>query len=160
MQLNEIQIQLMDLLTKQKSLYIASVDSQGEPHSSTSPFVLNDKKIYLLLSELSLHCQNILNQKKISILVVQDENAADEIFARTRVSWSVKHTEILRETETFNKILGLMKNQLSPVVQMLKGLKDFHLFELEPHSGRLILGFGKAYSLEGFSIDSTPIGPK
>ncbi len=160
MQLDEIQSQLMDLLTKQKSLYIASVDSEGKPHCSTSPFVLHDKKIYLLLSELSLHCQNILNQKKLSILVVQDENAADEIFARTRVSWSVKHTEILRETETFNKILELMKNQLSPVVQMLKSLKDFHLFELEPQSGRLILGFGKAYNLEGFIIDSTPIGPK
>lgn len=160
MQLEEIKSQLNHLLQNQKSLYIASLDLSGTPHCSTTPFLIQNQKIYILLSELSLHCQNILAQSKLSILITEDEGAADEIFARTRVNWTVKQTEILRETQTFDEILELMKGHLSPVVKMLKSLKDFHLFELEPKAGRLILGFGKAFNLNGFHIDSTPIGPK
>jgi len=160
MQLEEINSQLNYLLQNQKSLYIASLDSNGIPHCSTTPFLIQNQKIYILLSELSLHCQNILAQSELSILIAEDEGATEEIFARTRVNWTVQQTEILRETQTFDEILELMKNHLSPVVKMLKSLKDFHLFELEPKAGRLILGFGKAFNLEGFNIDSTPIGPK
>ncbi len=158
--IEEIQSQLTNLLTNQKSLYIASVDRNGDPHSSTSPFLLYNQKIYLFLSELSLHCQNILNQSKLSVLITQDETAANEIFARNRVTWVTKHREILRDSESFNEILQQMTNKLGPTVQMLKSLRDFHLFELEPRSGRLILGFGKAFEIEGFIVNPKPIGPK
>ena len=159
MRLEEISRQLTTLLANQKSLYIASVDSNGNPHSSTSPFLVYDQKIYLFLSELSLHCQNILNKSKLSVLIIQDESASKEIFARSRASWTVTYREISRENQGFDEILEEMTTKLGPTVQMLKSLKDFHLFELEPKMGRLILGFGKAFEIEGFKIDPKPIGP-
>ena len=157
MYLNEAQDKLNLLINNQKSIHLASIDINGNPHASTTPFTSFDGKFYIFISELSLHCKNLLSGSKLSILIVTDESQSDQIFARNRVNWNVSYNRLDKNIDYYDKALGLMTDKLGSTIQMLANLQDFHLFELVPKSGRLIIGFGKAFNLDGMTIDATPI---
>jgi putative heme iron utilization protein len=41
------------------------------------------------------------------------------------------------------------KNQFGNFIDVIEPLQDFHLFQINPQSGRFIRGFGQAYELTG-----------
>ena len=158
MRLNEAQNQLSLLLNNQKSMHLATIDNSGNPHASTTPFTAFDSKFYIFISELSQHCKNLLAGSKLSILMVTDESQSEQIFARNRANWNVSYNRLDKKTDYYQQSLERMADKLGPTIQMLANLQDFHLFELIPKNGRLIIGFGKAFNLNGLTIDTTPIG--
>lgn len=142
------------------SLMLGTVGKQGLPRTSYAPFVLESGNFYIYLSGLSEHTAELIANPVASILLIEDEAAADQIFARARVSYMCDSGVIERDGSKYEHILGLFSARFGGVIDVLKSLPDFVLFELTPRSGRFITGFGQAYDLSGDQLDILEhIGP-
>ncbi|MEF9960342.1 MAG: pyridoxamine 5'-phosphate oxidase family protein [Niameybacter sp.] len=134
----------MEQLLQQKTLMISSMTKEGKPFISYAPFVKVEEKFYIYISETAEHYENLCHNKEIAVMLIEDEQTAKTIFARCRVSFnctaSLLEAEDEKIWEAFEQVQG------SELLQVLKTL-DFHMFELTPHTGRLVKGFGKAYNL-------------
>jgi hypothetical protein len=47
------------------------------------------------------------------------------------------------------EVLAQFETRFGQMVGLLKSLPDFQLFNLQPQSGSLVIGFGQAYELSG-----------
>ncbi|MGB1238751.1 MAG: HugZ family protein [Pseudomonadales bacterium] len=134
------------LLKGTKSVHLASVDVNGQPFASYAPFVASGSNIYILISELAEHCQNLQRRGAVSMLFVEDESLSSNVFARQRLSMQGVAVQVARDTDEAEVILSQMEQLLGKTVGLLRTLNDFCLFRLEPASARYIVGFGRAYN--------------
>ncbi|WGV26450.1 HugZ family protein [Halotia branconii] len=132
------------------SVIISTINQQGTPNASYAPFVIDDaKNIYIYVSGLATHTQNIHANPQVSVLFIDDESKSKQIFARRRLSFDCTATLIERETETWNSIVDKFHQRFGEIIEMLRGLNDFRIFQLTPKSGRFVIGFGTAYQING-----------
>ena len=141
--------EVRDFIATRKLLNLASLTEDGLPHASTAPFLAADGKFYLYISELSEHCANLKTNSRASVIFNADEADTKQAFARLRVTFNVEANTIERGLPEWQKRIDQLREKFGPVMDHLKGLEDFHLFELKPSGGRYVKGFGQAYALEG-----------
>ena len=135
--------------TRLKSLTLSTVNANGTPHASFAPFINDQQRcIYIYTSELSTHTQNLLSRPQASILIAADEADSPQIFARPRLTYDCHVSEIERQSPTWVDVLTNFEQRFGNIMQMLKTLKDFHLFCLTPFQGRFVMGFGAAYAVD------------
>lgn len=132
------------LLASFDCLLLSTVDSQGEPLASFAPYIQYDDSFYILVSELAQHTQNMFSQPKASIMFIEDEKAAKNLFARERAVIQVT-VHAVKEPEAEVQVLAKMQECHGNTVKLLRSLSDFHLLELRPAAARYVVGFGKAY---------------
>lgn len=146
--LEKIQNQYLALLGAFQSVQLATVDDSGVPFASYSPAVLDDERnFYVYVSEIANHTQNLRGNGRASFMVIEDETLSHQIFARKRITFNARGTEVARDSKKWEEILGRFEEKFGKVVEHLKTMDDFHLIRLEPQDGRLVLGFGRAYSI-------------
>jgi putative heme iron utilization protein len=152
---------LGQLLRRAKTLQLATLDALGEPSISYAPFVQDDAgHFYIFVSRLSSHTQEILQHPQLSILLIEDEQTARQIFARTRVTYRCVAAVVAREEAGYALLLDAMEARFGNVVGLLRGLGDFVMFRLVPQSGRFVMGFGQAFVLAGDGLrELQHIGP-
>ena len=151
-------IEVANLLDNCRSLLLATMDANGIPQASPAPFIHDDVgQFHVLVSAMAPHTPHLADHKPTGIMLIEDEKDALQIFARKRVSYTCNVTEIFRDTHTCQELMDRFNSQFGPIVDRLAELPDFRMFRLHPVSGRLVVGFGHAYRLEGSLI--TPIGP-
>lgn len=127
------------------SLVLATVGQDGEPHASYAPFAEHDGYLYVLLSGLALHTQNLQQQQQANVLLIEDEASARNIFARARLNYAAAVTTVEKDTTEGIAALEAMKTKLGNTVDVLSGLPDFMLFRLQLEKARLVTGFGRAF---------------
>jgi heme iron utilization protein len=137
-----------------KTTQIASQGGNNEPQSSYAPFVWHDRCLYLYLSELAQHTQNLRRNPAVSLMLIEDENAARNPFARKRISLQGRAQIVSRDDPLFVRILDKFGNRFGSVMEVIAPLPDFHLFRIEPLSGQYVQGFGQAYRLGGEHLDT------
>lgn len=166
-----------------KSLVLSTLDATGQIETSVAPFVLYDDKLYIYVSELAKHTQNLLwliernellnqyqNQSKnqsesgnslpglVSAILIADEVQTEQLFARERITLQLLANEVDRANDDYSKILALFQNQFGEVVDVLSGLSDFHMIELSIVKGGYVKGFGQAFAFDGKLCDKlTPV---
>lgn len=140
-------------LQQVKSLILSTVDEQGLPQASYAPFVEYDRCLYVLLSGLALHTQNLLKQKRANVMLIEDEALARNIFARARLNYSVSVAVVEKDTSPGVEVLTAMKDKLGNTVDVLADLLDFMLFQLKLEKARLVIGFGRAYVFVPGEVD-------
>ena len=152
---------LGELLRRAKTLQMATLDAVGEPSISYAPFVQDDAgNFYIFVSRLSSHTQEILQHPQLAVLLIEDEQEARQIFARTRVTYRCVAEVVVREAAEYAPLLDAMEARFGNVVGLLRGLGDFVMFRLVPQSGRFVMGFGQAFVLAGESLKELQhIGP-
>lgn len=135
------------LLNEKKTLMISSKDKQGEPNISCAAYIFLNKKLYIYISQIANHYQNLLDNPKVSVMIIEDEQNAKTLFDRQRVSINC----VARKLEEENEILEEVYNKFdeSHGEKMMKILKtmDFDVFELEIKGGRYIEGFTKVQDI-------------
>lgn len=141
--------EVRDFIGARKLLNLASLTEDGQPHASTAPFLAADGNFYLFISDLSEHAANLKANSKASVIFNADEGDTKQAFARLRVTFNVAASIIVRELPLWNTRIEQLREKFGPVMDHLKNLEDFHLFELKPSAGRYVKGFGQAYALEG-----------
>jgi putative heme iron utilization protein len=137
-----------------QSLILSTVSEDGFPHISYAPFVMDEtKNIYILASDLASHTQHLRSSHKASVLFIAEESQTQQIFARTRLTFDCTVKMIERETTEWKLSIEQMQDRFGEIVGMLRGLMDFHLFQLTPTQGQFVMGFGQAYQISGEQLD-------
>ena len=133
-----------------KTLQLSTLTAEGKPNASYSPFVIDEQgNFYIFVSQLASHTQDLLANSQASILLIQDEAEARQIFARRRISYQCDVEVLEDENSDYTKILDTLENRFGNVVELLRTLPDFILFRLRPTQGQYVKSFGKAYKLVG-----------
>ncbi|WP_138502544.1 HugZ family protein [Nostoc sp. PA-18-2419] len=149
----EIQAEYEKFPEKFESIIISTVSAQGIPNASYAPFVMDDSKnIYIYVSGLSTHTKNLSVNPHVSILFIEDEAKSKQIFARNRLSFDCTASLIERETEKWNQIVEQFQGRFGQMIEVLRGLSDFRIFQLTPNEGRFVVGFGAAYQISGDNL--------
>lgn len=138
------------LLTHQQSLMLATVNQDGSPLISYAPYVVDEhKQFYIFISQLAAHTVNLQHNGQASLMLIEDEATAAQLFARQRLTFQCQATPVARHSLEWNQVMAQYRDRFGPIVELLESLPDFQLFQLTPTSGQLVLGFGQAYELSG-----------
>ena len=136
------------------SVIISTVNEEGVPNASYTPFVMDESKnIYIYVSGLAIHTTNIEVHPHVGVLFIDDEAKTANIFARRRLSFDCTASLITRETEKWNQIVDQFQVRFGEIIEMLRSLPDFRIFQLTPYQGRYIVGFGAAYNISGDNLN-------
>lgn len=151
--------EILAFIDTRKSLMLSSTTEAGVPYASYAPFAITPEQdgFYILISTIAVHAKNLLANAPASVLVIEDEDSAEELFARIRINYAVLAEHIEAGSESFNKGVNTLVERHGERSRNLSELSDFHLFKLVPTAGRYIKGFGKAYTLAGGSLTSESI---
>ncbi|MBD2409829.1 pyridoxamine 5-phosphate oxidase [Nostoc calcicola FACHB-389] len=149
-QMENIQAQYEKFPEQFESIIISTVSAEGIPNASYAPFVMDDaKNIYIYVSGLATHTTNLYANPHVSVLLIEDEAKSKQIFGRTRLSFDCTATLIERETDKWNQIVDQFQGRFGQIIEVLRGLSDFRIFQLSPREGRFVIGFGAAYRING-----------
>ena len=145
---------LNEFLEPIKSLTISSLDDKRYPFSSYAPFVKYNHKYYVYLSLMAKHSSNLTQNKIASIFFCEDEQTCKNIFAKKRVTIQCETSKLEQNTQEEKVILDEFRNKFgAEMVDMLKKMGDFYLFEFTPFYGEAVFGFGQAYNLGGENFE-------
>jgi putative heme iron utilization protein len=147
-----IQTEIVDFVNSRKSLQLSSITPEGKPYASYAPFAMSESSLYVLISEIAVHAVNLQNNPHASVLIIEDEDTADELFARKRVNYSASSQLIEPESKDWQQGIDTLVARHGDRINNLLSLSDFKLFKLTPTKGRYVKGFGRAYALKGDSL--------
>lgn len=136
------------------SVQIASLDGERQPQASYAPCVWHDAHLYLFLSELSRHTRNLRIDPAVGLMLIEDEAAARNAFARRRICYQGRARILERDDPLFAPVLAEFGRRFGAVMDVIEPLPDFHLFQISLLEGQYIQGFGQAYRLTGENLDS------
>ncbi|MGO1246023.1 MAG: heme utilization protein HutZ [Oceanisphaera sp.] len=132
-----------------QTLVLATVDNAGTPNVSYAPFALLEDGYYILISEMARHTKNLLNNPKISLMMVADEQDSRTLFARKRLTFDARPERVTRDTPAWQVGIDALRARFDETVDGLSQLEDFHLFRLVPLKGLFVKGFGQAFAVSG-----------
>ncbi|MEO0759080.1 MAG: pyridoxamine 5'-phosphate oxidase family protein [Cyanobacteria bacterium J06648_16] len=138
-----------------RSIVLSTVTDHGQPHASYAPFVMDlSKNVYIFISGLSAHTANLKGRGQASVLFIEDESKTEQIFARRRLAYDCSAQVIARDDGQWGAIATQFEDRFGNIIDVLKGLADFEIFQLRPESGRFVVGFGAAYRISGENLDT------
>ena len=138
------------LLDKFQSIQLGTADQKGVPEASYSPSIVDKgRNFYVHVSELASHTSNLRDSARASVLIIEDESTAENLFARKRVAYQCSASLIERHSDQWESVVDQFEEKFGKIIGFLRSMEDFHLFKLTPTSGRLVLGFGQAYDVSG-----------
>ena len=132
-----------------KTVQLATVDSGGNPQASYAPCVWIENDCYLYLSELAGHTRNLITNPAISLLLIESEEKSNNLFSRRRIILQGGVITIGRESKLFTTVMAEFRRRFGDFIDAIEPLPDFHLFQINPQSGRFIRGLAQAYELVG-----------
>ncbi|VAW47615.1 hypothetical protein MNBD_GAMMA04-1012 [hydrothermal vent metagenome] len=159
------QQQCQEFWQARRSIILSTTSFEGVSETSVTPFITDDDgSLYVFISELAQHTQNILcllsesstmgseqksPSKYISGLLIADELETEQDFARERLTLQLLPSEVFRESEAFSALLSRFEKTFGEVIPLLASLPDFHLIQLKVIKGGYVKGFGQAFTFEG-----------
>ena len=142
------------------SLLLASTDDVGAPEISYSPFILADEVFFILVSELSGHTGNLRHQQQASVMFIENESDASNIYSRRRLIIQCSAREHNRTHPRWTSLLPLFRERFGETISVIETLADFVLMELQPVNGRWITGFGQAFNFDRLDfVNAHHMGP-
>lgn len=148
----KINLEVVDFIHSRRSLQLASIRDDGAPFASYAPFAIGDECLYVLISEIAVHARNLQANPLASVLIVEDEDSAEELFARKRVNYLMDAEKLQEDSPEWKTGVDTLHQRLGERILNLSTLGDFKLFRLIPREGRYVKGFARAYQLEGKTL--------
>jgi hypothetical protein len=137
-----------------RSVILATVDAEGRPHASYSPFVMDERRrLYCLLSGLAEHTPNLEATGLASVLFLEDEKTAAQVFARRRLTFDCKAAFVPRDDPEHDETARRFVERFGTMGERLLSMPDFRFVRLTPIAGRFVIGFGAAYDIVGEALD-------
>ena len=151
-----IQISANQFRAQFKTVLMATVSDQQSADASYAPFFLDDQsRTCVFISSLAKHTQNLINQPQASLLWIEDEQKATNIFARERLTLDCSAIIIARESAEWETLLNQFEQSHGETIALLKTLQDFQLFRFEARKGLYVRGFGEAYPVSGNQLEAS-----
>ena len=143
-----------EFLTDFQTAVIGTIDKEGRPFSSYAPYVRDNNRFYIYISDIATHAKNLHVNPLASLFFIEDESKSANLFARKRISLQCDALVIPRDSERFNAVLDIFSKKFDvSMMETLKNMLDFNLFELEVINGEATFGFGKAYTIGGENMN-------
>ena len=143
------QEELDNFLNNIKSVILSTVNLDGEPFASYSPYVQDEEgNFYVFVSTAVQHSHNMYNTKKAHLLFIEDENNTNHIYARRRLYFKADAQKFEANDERFEKIAKLFEEKLGEQAALIRMMPDSRFYKLTPHDGNLVLGFGAAFKID------------
>lgn len=143
-----------ELLTGPQSATLATINADGSPLVSYSPFAVDEEiTFYIFISRLAKHTANLERNPQVSLMLITDEAATKQIFARPRLTFACKATMLARDTAAWEVAAAIYDARFSSFFKLIRGFSDFNMFQLTPTDGVLVAGFGQAFTLSGNKLD-------
>ena len=134
--LQRIKDEVAVFIHQRRSAVLSTTDPSGLPHASYAPFVqVNNNAFYIYASSLSQHTSNLRINPLVSFLLIEDESTAQQIYARERLTFLCDVETIERSSTQWGVILGTFEKKFGSIVEALRSLQDFQLFQLLPRCG-------------------------
>lgn len=144
----ELHADIKSLCAQFKTVLMATCTSDGVPEISYTPYVVSDNRLYVFVSELSMHTGNLQENPRASLLFIEDEARSQNLHARRRVTFPVEASPIGRDMPEWEVVLGQMEDKFGEIISVLKSLPDFHLFAMNTESAVIVRGFADAHTIE------------
>lgn len=145
---------MKDFIVNIQTAIIGTLDANNHPFSSYAPYVYDNNRFYVYISNIATHAKNIQANPKASLFFIEDECKSENLFARKRISLQCDSVKIVRESERFEEVLDLFAKKFdTKMVATLKKMTDFNLYEFKVGYGEATFGFGKAYFIGGENMD-------
>jgi heme oxygenase (biliverdin-IX-beta and delta-forming) len=129
-----------------RSVLMATVNQDGVPEASYAPYVTdNNGNYYVFVSGLARHTRDFQETGHVSLQFIENEDSAQNLFARRRLTLLCDVSAIPRESPVHEEILGYFTQSFGRFVNTLQGLPDFRLFRFNPRSGLYVRGFGQTF---------------
>ena len=145
---------MKEFISSIKTAVIGTLDSDNHPFLSYAPYIYDENRFYIYISDIATHAKNIQANPHSSLFFTQDESETENLFARKRISLQCFATKIERDSKRFEEVFKRYNEKFdASMVEMLKKMTDFNLFELEVKSGEATFGFGEAYTIGGENMN-------
>jgi len=145
---------MKDFIAHIQTAVIGTLDKDHLPFSSYAPYIYDNNRFYVYISDIATHAKNIQTNPKASLFFIEDESKTENLFARKRVSLQCDSQKIARGSERFEAVLGLFAKKFdAKMVETLKKMTDFNLYEFKVNYGEATFGFGKAYLIGGAQMN-------
>lgn len=125
-------------------LLLSTVSDEGAPLASFAPYVRVENSFYIFVSELAQHTRNMHDKPLASIMFIESEESARNLYARERAVIEVDVHQV-EDASIRSQVFGLMQERHGKTIDLLRTLDDFKMLELRPSKARYVVGFGKAY---------------
>lgn len=132
------------------SVFLASIDKNGNPLATYAPLIQANNKCYIYISEVADHYESLKhNSNKLEVAFIEDECKAKSIILRKRLRYKSEAVFIKRGSKEFEEALNELESSMNGAggVKIIREMIDFHLVELRFKNGRFVKGFGQAYDL-------------
>jgi putative heme iron utilization protein len=140
------------LVEELRTLVLATTSDEGVAQASYAPFVQHDGAFHVFVSALARHTGNLLARPRASVLLVEDEARAAQVFARKRLAFDCDVREVERGSPQAETVLDRFDDRFGHVMSLIRPLPDFRLLRLEPRRGTYVRGFGQAFTFDGGAL--------
>ncbi|PJG84235.1 heme utilization protein HutZ [Conservatibacter flavescens] len=137
-----------------QTILLATVDKTGNPNVSYAPFVIEEGEYRVLISTIARHARNLLENPKVSLMLIEDEHSCRQIFARRRLSFDATVRELTRYSSEWLRSIEALKTRHGNLIDELSRLEDFKLFAFKPETGLFVKGFGQAFQVSSHDLVS------
>ncbi len=143
---NVIQEEVKDILQgNYQQCVLGTLDQNGYPYLSKILPLYFEKKIYLLLSNLSDHTKNLKINKKVSIYFAQEEIHKQRLNnPRLTLLGLIKKLKLNKNDDSYRKLL-INYILIEKSAKMWGEFLDFNFYEFNIINSIYVKGFGKAY---------------
>lgn len=138
------------LLQNAQTVLVSVTGDDGIPDMGTSPFWRDEMgHFYIYTSELSAHVKALIAGNAARFMLIADEGASQNIWARVRVKFTAHHEVIARDSLAFQRIADKMEPEFGPTMALIRQFSDFHMVKITPIAGVIVTGFASAFNVTG-----------
>lgn len=135
-----------------RTLLLATCAADGTPDASYAPYLDWEGDFLVLVSTLATHTRNLLDTGRASVLFIENEADARQLFARRRLTIRCDVAVVPPGTADAQRMLARFEAAFGALIATLRGLNDFHLLRLRPLHARYVTGFGKAFEVDDLAL--------
>ena len=148
--LAKAQLEFATLIYGFQSFQLATVNAAGMPESSYAPFIRDTNGDFVIFaSGLASHTANLEQLGKASIFFIENEEDAQNIYARKRLSFACSAEKVDRQEDEWGDLVDRFELKFGSIITIFKKSKNFRIIRLSPKAGQFVNGFGQAYQITG-----------
>jgi putative heme iron utilization protein len=127
---------------------LGTIGKENFPSISKVLPMMNNNILYVLLSDLSEHTQNINNNNKVSFYFsIKEKNKIKLNNPRLTLNGKIKKIKLDKDNKIFLNLLNAYE-KVDKGSKMWGMFIDFNFYEFKPERALFIEGFGKAYQIK------------
>lgn len=146
---NRLEPEVREFRDSRKTLQLATISPEGIPNATYAPFAFDSQAYYILVSDIASHGRNLKTNRNVSIMMVEDESEAKQVYARKRLTFDTHAELVEKHTQAWERGVAALQARFGEIIDNLSQLGDFNLYRLIPESGRYVKGFGQAFEISG-----------